>query len=73
MWYMSAEPCHVSVLHFGAHDLGEVEWSRRCCTGLAFLRVNFCNLMQVSNIGYDLSWFATRHGDIRLFSPPLGL
>ena len=39
MWYVMAKPCHASVLRIRVHDLGRIEGSRRCCTGLAFMRV----------------------------------
>jgi hypothetical protein len=41
MWYMTTEPCHVSVLCVGVRDLGETEWSRRRCTGLPLGRSRF--------------------------------
>jgi hypothetical protein len=40
MWYMTAEPYHVSVLHIGVRDLGGAECSRRCCTDPAFGKVS---------------------------------
>ena len=40
MWYMTAEPGHVSVLCVKIHDLGETEWSHRRYTGLAFGKVS---------------------------------
>jgi hypothetical protein len=40
MWYMTAEPYRVNVLHIGVRDLGEGEWSCQCCTGPAFVRVS---------------------------------
>ena len=40
MWYVTIEPCYVSVLRIGACDPGGAEWSRRCCTGPAFGRVS---------------------------------
>jgi hypothetical protein len=39
MWYVAAEPYHVSVLHIGVCDLGKTKWSRRGCIGLAFGKV----------------------------------
>jgi hypothetical protein len=31
-WYMTVEPCCVSVLCLGVRDPSRVEWSRRRCT-----------------------------------------
>jgi hypothetical protein len=39
MLYVTAEPCRVSVLRMGVCDPGGTEWSRRRCTGPAFMRV----------------------------------
>jgi hypothetical protein len=35
----TTEPCRVNVLYVGVRDLGEIEWSCRCCIGLAFGKV----------------------------------
>jgi len=48
MWYVTAEPYHVSVLRIGVCDLGEIEWSRQCCTGPAFGKV----LISPTSCGY---------------------
>ena len=40
MWYVIAEPCHVSVLRIGVCDPGGTEWSYRCYFGPAFVRVS---------------------------------
>jgi hypothetical protein len=40
MWYMTAELCHVSVLHIGVHDLGGVKWSCGHYTGPTFGRLS---------------------------------
>ena len=40
MWYMTTEPCHVSVLCIKVCDPGGIEWSHQCCTGPSFVRVS---------------------------------
>jgi hypothetical protein len=39
MWYMTTEPCCVSMLCIRVRDPGGTEWSRQRCTGPAFVRV----------------------------------
>ena len=57
MWYVTVEPCRVSVLRIRVCDLGGTEWSRRCCTNPAFGRVSIF----LTSYGY-LTLAMTSHG-----------
>ena len=60
MWYATTKPCRVSVLYIRVCDPGEVELSRRCCTGSTFGRV----LISLTSRGH-LTLAMTSHGSPR--------
>ena len=74
MWYMTAEPCRVSVPCFRVHDLGRAEWSLSTLSWPCLWEgIDFLDPTRSSDIGCDPSLFATWPGDLRLFGPPLDL
>jgi hypothetical protein len=54
MWYMTAEPYHVSVLCVGVRVPSETEWSCRRCTSLAFGKV-LISLTSCGNLALDVA------------------
>ena len=60
MRYVTAMPCHVSVLRTGVHDLGMSKWSRRCCIGPTFEKVS----ISLTSCGH-LTLAVVSHGSLQ--------